>query len=115
VYDTLPFTSVSASNMEVRNGRIRLVLVRLGHVEFSYVIYILKKKYRKNWVDRRASKSPERNTYLVPVTYFENTKWLFAHLPHIKCIKLGSVRSSHLPFKMHYVRSSLHVFSPTGE
>jgi len=28
------------------------------------------------------------------------TKWLFARLPHIKCIRLGSVRSSHLPFKM---------------
>ena len=34
---------------------------------------------------------------------------------HIKCIRLGSVRSSHLPFKMNYVRSSLHVFAPTGE
>jgi len=29
------------------------------------------------------------------------TKWLFARLPHIKCIRLGSVRSSHLPFKMY--------------
>jgi len=36
-------------------------------------------------------------------------KWLFAHQPHIKCIRLGSVRSSHLPFKMHYVRLSLHM------
>jgi len=42
-------------------------------------------------------------------------RWLFAHQPHIKCIRLGSVRSSHLPCKMHYVRSSLHVISPTGE
>ena len=33
------------------------------------------------------------------------TKWLFARLPHMKCIRLGSVRSSHLPFKMHYLRS----------
>ena len=38
-----------------------------------------------------------------------------AHLPHMKCIKLGCVRSSHLPFNMHYVRSSLHVFALTGE
>jgi len=30
-------------------------------------------------------------------------------------IRLGSKRSSYLPFKMHYVRSSLHVFAPTGE
>ena len=32
-------------------------------------------------------------------------------LPHIKCIRLGAVLSSHLPFKMHYVgyvRSKLH-------
>jgi len=51
---------------------------------------------------------------------FHLSKWLFArlphlkmyevairHLPHIKCIRLGSVHSSYLPFKMHYVRSSL--------
>jgi len=43
------------------------------------------------------------------------TKWLFTHLPHVRCIRLGSVRSSHLPFKMHYVRSSLHVSAPTSE
>jgi len=43
------------------------------------------------------------------------TKWLFARLSHMKCIRLGSMRSSHLTFKMHYVRSSLHVFAPTGE
>jgi len=46
---------------------------------------------------------------------FLYTKWLSAHLPHIKCVRLGSVRLSHLPFKMHYVRSSLHAFfAPTG-
>jgi len=28
---------------------------------------------------------------------------------------VGSVRSSHLPFNMHNMRSSLHVFAPTGE
>jgi len=44
----------------------------------------------------------------------KKTRWLFARLPHIKCIRLGSMRSSHHPFKMHYVRSS-HVFAPTGE
>ena len=46
----------------------------------------------------------------LPVTTYRNsvtfTKWLFAHLPHIKFIRLGSVRSSHLPFKMHHVRLS---------
>jgi len=45
---------------------------------------------------------------------FSKTHWLFVRLPHLKCIRLGSVRSSHLPFKMHYARSSLHVFAPTG-
>jgi len=42
-------------------------------------------------------------------TPFFLTRWLFAHLPHIKCIRLGSVRSNRLPFKMHYVCSSLHI------
>jgi len=32
---------------------------------------------------------------------FKYTKWLFPRLPHIKCIRLG------------YVRSNLHVFAPT--
>jgi len=40
-------------------------------------------------------------------------KELFARLPHINRVRLGSVRSSRLPFKMHCVRSSLHA--PTGE
>jgi len=38
-------------------------------------------------------------------------------LPHLKCIRLGSVRSSHLPFKMHsdgYVRSSLPILMHVG-
>jgi len=38
-------------------------------------------------------------------------KWLFAHQPHIKCIRLGSVRSSHLPFIVHYARSSPCIFA----
>ena len=48
-------------------------------------------------------------------TVFSKSMWLFARMPHTKCIRLGSVRSSYLPFKMHYERSSLHVFAPTGE
>jgi len=39
-----------------------------------------------------------------PAHQLTQTKWLFARLPNIKCIQLGSMRSSHLPFKMHYVR-----------
>jgi len=38
-------------------------------------------------------------------------------LPHLKCIRLGSVRSSHLPFKKHkvgYVRSSLPILMHVG-
>ena len=35
-------------------------------------------------------------------------KWLFARLPHLKWIRLGSVRSSILRFKMHY--SGLRAF-----
>ena len=38
-------------------------------------------------------------------------------LPHLKCIKLGSVRSSHRPFKMHhigYVLSSLTILMLVG-
>ena len=31
------------------------------------------------------------------------TKWLFARLPHIKCMRLGYVRSSHLPYDIHPV------------
>jgi len=27
--------------------------------------------------------------------------YILTRLPHLKCIRLGSVRSSHLPFKMH--------------
>jgi len=41
---------------------------------------------------------------------FQETECLLTRLPQIKCIRLGSVRSSLLPFKMHwvgYVRSSL--------
>jgi len=40
---------------------------------------------------------------------------VFARLPHMKCIRLDYMRSSHLPFKMHDVRSSPHVFVPKGE
>jgi len=36
----------------------------------------------------------------------KKSKWLFARLPHMKCIRLGFVCSSHLPLKMHKVRSS---------
>jgi len=39
------------------------------------------------------------------MVYFKNKRWLFAHLPHIKCIMLCSVRSRYLPFKVNYVRS----------
>jgi len=41
----------------------------------------------------------------------------FIHLTkaYIQTYRLGSVRSIHLPFEMHYVRSSLHVLAPTGE
>ena len=38
-------------------------------------------------------------------------------LPHIKCIRLGSVRSMHLPFKMHevgYVHPSLPILMHVG-
>jgi len=43
--------------------------------------------------------------YHVQQGLFYSAKWLFARLPHVKCIRLVSVRSSHLPFKMHYVKS----------
>jgi len=55
--------------------------------------------------------------FVVKVTDFlENFYWtsIKKGLPQFRCIRLGSVRSSHLPFKMHYqvgyVRSSLLVF-----
>jgi len=41
-----------------------------------------------------------------------NKFWELTQLSHLKCIRLGSVRSSHLPFKMHevgYVRLSLPI------
>jgi len=65
----------------------------------------------------RLSYVPNKCSSLIPTNKFfgKKTKWLFARLPHIKCIRLGSVRSSLLPLKMHYVRSSLHVFAPTAE
>jgi len=41
----------------------------------------------------------------LPPTYFHweifFRKCLLTRLPHLKCIRLGSVRSSHPPFKMH--------------
>jgi len=57
-------------------------------------------------------KLPESTVCNASRVLFQWRKWLFAHQPHAKCITL---RSCHLPSKMHYVRLSLHVFSPTGE
>jgi len=34
---------------------------------------------------------------------FSCSKWLIARLPHIECIRMVAVRSTHLPLKMHYV------------
>jgi len=42
---------------------------------------------------------------------------LLTRLPHLKCIRLGYVGSSHLAFKMHYVgyvRSILHILMYIG-
>ena len=80
-----------------------------------------------SWVPTNGKSWKEKNRVCIPSNWLlglkllynmycseKISKWLFAHLAHMKCIRLSSVRSSHLPFKMHYVRSSLHVFAPTG-
>ena len=38
---------------------------------------------------------------IVITVRFYFPKWLFARLPQIKCIRYGSVRSSHLQLKLH--------------
>jgi len=48
---------------------------------------------------------------------FTKRECLLTKLPHLKCIRLGSVRSSHLPFEMKkvgYVRSSLPMLMHVG-
>jgi len=43
-----------------------------------------------------------RKTRELRKKYVNNRECLLTRLPHLKCITLGSVRSSHLPFGMHH-------------
>jgi len=39
----------------------------------------------------------KQNFLKIQKSEMSKKKWLFAHLLHIKCIRLGSLRSRHLP------------------
>jgi len=45
----------------------------------------------------------EETKYSYSVDLILQRDYLLTRLPHLKCIRLGSVRASHLPFKMHHV------------
>jgi len=54
--------------------------------------------------------------YVIPLASIKTAKKRSGYSrTYIKCIRLGAVRLNHIPFKMHYVCSSLHVFAPTGK
>jgi len=62
----------------------------------------IRKKERKK--EKKNFKCPFKNktlqfSFLPNVRHILLPTWQFARQPHIKCIRLGSVRSSHLPFE----------------
>jgi len=50
---------------------------------------------------RRSKKRSAFRRFMVALLTQFLRDWLFTQLSYLKCIKLGSVRSSYLPFKMH--------------
>ena len=59
-----------------------------------------------------AIECPPKKYVFVSEEEKKKSECLLTRLPHLKCIRLGSVRSSLLPFKMHkvgYVRSNVPI------